>query len=164
METVTITKQNASAAYNAADAGTKKMLEALLGKENITLTKITDRIKTFDDAINALAKSEIDMEMTTLLSCKFNDPLLVATKAAAMLMVITKVLNEGWVPDWTKSSEYKWYPWFDMQSGSGLSFHVAVRWSTGTSVSSRLCFKSRELAEYAGKQFADLYTQFFIIK
>jgi hypothetical protein len=51
-----------------------------------------------------------------------------------------------------------------MESGSGLSYDVYDYWRAVASVGSRLCFKSRELAEYAGKQFIDIYTDFFIIK
>ena len=88
-----------------------------------------------------------------------------ATIAHAKLVIITEALNDGWKPDWTNGNWDKYYPWFDMSSGSGLSFCVVcvVRGSL-SAVGSRLCFKSRQLAEYAGKQFKKLYKQYFVLK
>jgi hypothetical protein len=79
--------------------------------------------------------------------------------AYASLIIICRVLNEGWSPDWNNSSEYKYYPWFRM-SGLGLSFHVCAHTDSFTSVGSRLCFKSYDLAEYAGKQFQSVYQSY----
>jgi hypothetical protein len=162
MQIITITKEMATAAYKNADTKEKQLLENLLGKENILPQKITDRIKTFDDALNAV-DANTGKSIDTLLAINSTDPILVAAKISAMLMVICKALNEGWKPNWTNSSEYKWYPYFDMSSGSGLSFDTADGWNTHTTVGSRLCFKSRELAEYAGKQFIQLYHLLYLL-
>lgn len=87
-----------------------------------------------------------------------------AIVAHAKLVIIAEALNEGWKPDWTNSDQYKYYPWFDMESGSGLSFGGCVCDDSVSGVGSRLCFKTKELAEYAGKQFVLLYTQYFVLK
>jgi len=84
--------------------------------------------------------------------------------AHAKLVIITQALNDGWVPDWTNSNQWKHYPWFDLSSGSGLSFHYVDNRFTLSVVGSRLCFKSEELAEYAGKKLKKLYTDYFVIK
>jgi hypothetical protein len=73
--------------------------------------------------------------------------------------VICRVLNEGWSPDWNNSSEYKYYPWFKM-SGLGLSYDGYGFTHSDTYVGSSPCFKSSELAEYAGKQFISIYKDF----
>ncbi len=79
-------------------------------------------------------------------------------KAYMQLCIITKALNEGWVPDWTDSNEYKYYPWFDLSKGvSGFSYGGYSTWGTGTNAASRLCFKSSELAKFAGTQFVEIY-------
>lgn len=83
--------------------------------------------------------------------------------AHAKLVVIAEALNDGWKPNWKNDDEYKYYPWFDMSSGSGLSFDVYDSRYSYSSVGSRLCFQTRELATYAGKQFKALYEQYFII-
>ena len=80
------------------------------------------------------------------------------------MKLLTKSLNEGWEPDWDNSSERKYFPWFNMSSsGSGFSFCVCDDWGTHSSVGSRLCFKSSELAKYAGTQFTDIYKEYMLI-
>jgi len=86
----------------------------------------------------------------------------------AQLIIIAEALNmqanngKPWAPDWDNSS-WKYWPWFNMSS-SGLSYDVFVCSSSRSSVGSRLCFLSGELAEYAGKQFKDLYEKCFLIQ
>jgi hypothetical protein len=87
-----------------------------------------------------------------------------AIVAHAKLVIITEALNEGWTPDWENSDEWKYYPWFDMSSGSGLSFDGCAYRFSHSGVGSRLCFKTAELAKYAGTQFKKLYTQYFLIR
>ena len=82
------------------------------------------------------------------------------------LNVIADVLNGDWKPDYTNRSQWKYFPWFEVKankkclSGSGLSFYDTDCWTTNTAAGARLCFKDAETAEYAGKQFADIYKQF----
>jgi len=93
-----------------------------------------------------------------------------AIVAHAKLVIIAEALNtEGndgkpWKPDWTNGDWDKYYPWFDLSSGSGLSYDDFVGHGSGSSVGSRLCFKSAELAKYAGTQFLKLYEQYFLLK
>ncbi len=87
-----------------------------------------------------------------------------ATVAHAKLVIITEALNDGWKPNWKDSSEWKYYPWFDMSSPSGPAYDVCDDWCSLSNVGSRLCFKSEELAEYAGKQFQKLYRQYFVLQ
>jgi hypothetical protein len=117
--------------------------------------QITDRIKTIEDALSLKGITREDVVSN-------NDT--PDEAAYKLLKVVAEVLNEGWTPDWTNNDQYKYYPWFDMHSGSGLSFYVYDGRSSSSCVGSRLFFKSRQLAEYAGKQFIDLYKDFFIIK
>lgn len=48
-------------------------------------------------------------------------------------------------------------------SGFGLAYYDFGNWASTTNVGSRLCFKSVEQAEYAGKQFIDLYEDLMLI-
>lgn len=84
--------------------------------------------------------------------------------AYAKLIVIIRVLNDGWLPDWNSFDQYKYYPWFETDdSGFGLSYYDCDLWYTSTNAGSRLCFSNRDLAKYAGKQFIDIYTKFMLI-
>lgn len=106
------------------------------------------------------------------------------------LRIITAALNQGWAPDWTNSDEWKYYPWFclytedeyndldaddkerccrvvgrsgsNANAGGGLVCASAVYASSNSFAGSgsRLAFKTRELALYAGKQFVDLWCDF----
>jgi len=86
-------------------------------------------------------------------------------RAYVILKLLTKTLNQGWTPKWDNASEDKHFAWFDMRGGSsGFRFLGCDSWSSGSSVGSRLCYKTRELAEHAGKYFIETYRDFMVIK
>ena len=78
------------------------------------------------------------------------------------LKLITKVLNEGWTPNWNNNNERKWYCWFYMDK-PGFRLGAADYADDVTYVGSRLCYRTRKLAEYAAKQFIDLYRDLMVI-
>lgn len=152
MQALKIDGKKARELYPSADKAFKAILEDSFGAEFFS-QKITDRIKTFEDACHELGISPSTVGM----GGDSKDEI-----AYKKLKVIVAALNEGWKPNWTNSSEYKYYPWFDLSSGSGLSCNDYGTYYSHSHVGSRLCFKSKELAQYAGKQFLDIYTEFFI--
>ena len=154
MNLLNITKENAQKAYNEGCSDVKKVLINLLGKETFVPANIMDRVKSFDDACKVLSVRPSDV----ISSSDNKDEV-----AYKKLKVIIKALNEGWIPDWKNNRQYKYYPWWDLSSGSGLSLYDVFNQSSYSGVGSRLCFKSEELAQYAAKQFIDIYTEFFII-
>jgi len=110
------------------------------------------RIKTFADAC-----AELGMDVN-------NEEFLYGERdeiAYAKLKVITRALNQGWVPDWNNDNQLKWYPWFFMNN-PGFRFLVSyyTRTAAYAGAGSRLRFASEELATYAGKQFLDLYRDY----
>ena len=117
---------------------------------------VMERIKTVSDVIaeHGFTQREFDI------ACEGMAPF---EKAFRSLVLIAQTLNEGWKPNWKNSSEYKYYPWFEMNGSSGFRFDGFGRWHSDSYVGSRLCFKSRELAEYAGQQFTEVYRIFMII-
>lgn len=112
---LTISVENAIKAYNGTDDKGKKMLEALFGKETFILKDIKDRIKTFDDACNALGEDNplvllydvFQNEIATTESRNDDADVLAYLK----LRIIAAALNEGWKPEFTED-EVRWYPWF----------------------------------------------------
>lgn len=122
------------------------------------------KIKTFEDACKALG-IKATLPVVKGLPEKHQEAIIANYK----LVTIAEALNEGWKPNWNDSNEWKWNPWFDVNasakkpSGSGLSFVDGGGWDTHAGVGSRLCFKSRELAEYAGKTFKKLYEQSYLL-
>ena len=158
METLQIDKANALKAHEEASIKGKSLLENLFGK-NVFLKDVKDRIKKFDDVLNENGISRADFEK----SCTGLKPDEIAYKMAKLVCL---AFNEGWIPDWTNSIEYKYTPWFNMgsSSGVGFSYHDCDSWLTGSAVGSRLCFKSSELAKYAGQLFEqEIYKPLFTI-
>lgn len=119
------------------------------------------------------------------------DPDTADIMAYVTLRVITEALNEGWKPQFTEG-ERRWYAWYDFLTKEevegmsdeekeerrvvgrasnnacaygGLVFSHASYVSTlsNTNFGSRLAFKNEELAEYAAKQFGDIYADFCFI-
>jgi hypothetical protein len=152
METLEIQKNRAIEAHENAKSSGRKLLEDLFGKKTFQ-KKVTDRIKDFDDVL-----IELNMDPVAFHLGLTNYP---ADEAAyCKLKLIVQVLNEGWKPDYNDSSEFKYYPWFEWRSGFGFAFGDWTHSDTLTPHGARLCFKTSELAEYAGKQFEGIYREF----
>ena len=118
------------------------------------------KIKTFEDACKAL---NLDPEQVLPDVSGMPEKHQKAIVSHAKLVIIAEALNDGWKPDWTDDDQLKYYPWFRMDSGSGLAYYVYGSFYSTSCVGSRLCFKSRELAIYAGKQFTDIYADFMTL-
>ena len=123
---------------------------------------IKDKVKSFEDACKVLDITP-SVPVVTGIPEKYQKPLI----ANYQLMVIAEALNEGWTPDWSNGEWDKWYPWFDMDNSSSagrFSFNDSATQHSYSLVGSRLCFKSEELADYAGTQFLELYRELFVIE
>ena len=73
------------------------------------------------------------------------------------LILVSKALNGNWQPDWSDNNEYKYFPFFTFASGLRFSDMYCNSRVVFSYVGSCLCFKNKELAEYAGKQFIKQY-------
>ena len=121
-----------------------------------------DEIKTFEDACTKLGINVEEIKLT------FPEQLNHHAKAFIAhikLVIITEALNNGWKPDWTNGKWDKYFAWFVMGSSSGAGFSCIGYdyWDTHSDAGSRLCFKSRKLAKYAGTQFEDIYKEAFVL-
>lgn len=146
---------------------------------------VTERIKTFEDAREALGDEHplvkeywgvvnVDLDITQDLI------------AYLKLRIIVAALNEGWEPKFEKG-EYRYYPWFylytkeqydkldDEEKGrcvlrSGSNTYSSygfvscnadyVASLSSANFGSRLVFRTRELAAYAGRQFTEEWADF----
>lgn len=122
-----------------------------------TEKSITERIKTYEDACKELGLPLYPERIQFMTEDEL---------AYYKLKVIAKALNEGWEADWADTSQYKYFPCFEVTNGafSGLVYvhsNLALPYSY-TYIGSRLAYKSRPLAEYAGKQFNELYAKFIL--
>lgn len=152
---------------------------------------VMERIKTFEDAVVELSNRAmngdkdagklVDEWKIIIFSADSKDLL-----AYLKLRIITYALNEGWKPQYT-NGERRWYFWDETERYDKLSAEEKSRvvgrdsvnegayyglvyahpnyssLGSGTVYGSRLVFKSEELAEYAGKQFVEIYKECCII-
>lgn len=143
---------------------------------------VMERIKTFEDACR-----ELGIDADEWMNDREDLGLEPDIVAYMKLRIIVAALNEGWKPKFT-TDEYRYYPYFYLytkeeveeldeekrkeiwlwggssSSGAfcGLSAAYSNRvWATSSSnVSARLVLKSKELAEYCGKQFQSIWADY----
>lgn len=182
---ITIQKENILNAYNQASGEQKELLENMFGKDMFQPKDIKERVKTFEDAAAILGndnQSVIDYYAIVETTCTED------IIAFAKLRVIAEALNEGWKPKFD-GDECRYYPWFYIYSKDeyddlseeekeecrvvGRSFNSSyayggVAYANASNASSnsysfygsRLAFKTRELAEYCGRQFIDIWQDY----
>lgn len=111
-------------------------------------------IKTFDDACACVG---IDPKSFHESRKNLSDD----TYAYEQLKVISKALNGGTHMDYTDTDVYKYYPYFKAVGSSvGFSSYDFRCDLTISVVGSRLTYKTSDIAEYAGKQFLDIYNKY----
>ena len=179
-EKISIQKENVLTAYNHATEEQKSLLENMFGKDVFQPKNIMERVKTFEDAVAILGDNHI------LVKEYWNvvNHTIVLTKNLIVylkLRIICAALNEGWKPKFD-GEEYRHYPWFCIYTKKayewlnedekkecrfvGLSHDNAYAdkgvqtMSSGAFSSSRIVFKTRELAEYCEKQFIDIWSDY----
>lgn len=183
-----ISAENALAAYYNTDANGRELLEHLFGKEIFT-QDIKDKVKTFEDAVAILGDEHPLVAQFRVIESSFKEAdNNLHLFAYARLVIIAEALNEGWNPKFD-GDECRYYPWFYIYTKKeyeeldedekkdcrvvGRSYHyasafggVVYAYADGASsysyanFGSRLAFKTRELAEYCGKQFIDIWEKF----
>jgi len=83
------------------------------------------------------------------------------TIAYEKLKVITKAINGTWQADWSNGNQRKWIVYTEYNSTKKrLVFNYVFFWYANAFVSSRLCFETKEGAEYAATTFEKLYHDF----
>lgn len=156
--------ENEHAASKEAERLAEKLgvnTTVLQAVKTVTPKDITKRVKTYADACAVLGIEPMNEAVLAKLGFTKDEI------AYRKLKTIAEALNEGWQPDWANSNEYKCWPWFVYNTASaGFSCAYASYSASGTgaNIGSRLCYKTRELAAYAGNQFEDIYNDFLLIK
>ena len=146
---------------------------------------ITERVTCWDDVVRELGYDPVERLLDhTERGDGFNfEP---DEIAYIKLKAIATVLNEGWTPQFT-TDEYRYFPWFYLytqeeidamdeekrsrvvlrsynsaRANGGVAYAYALSDSSdaNTLYGSRLAFKTRELAVYAGKQFTEIWADF----
>lgn len=124
------------------------------------------QLKTFQDAcrIEGLDAKQVLPDFSTF-PRKDRKSMTAHAKLVIIARAANRLANEGkeWKPDFDNHDQWKYTPYFYKEKGSsGFRFHVCGRWLSASRVGSRLCFISREVAEYVGNQFIKLYNEYFL--
>jgi hypothetical protein len=185
METIKVNKESLLDAYRNSGSEARDVLMKLFPEMDFRSSlPVIERIKTWDDVVRELGYDPVERLLDhTERGDGFNfEP---DEIAYIKLKAIASVLNEGWTPQFT-INEYRWFPWFVLYTkeeidkmneeqrsrvvlrshyayaGGGVAYAYAdVDSSFAYSYfGSRLAFKTKELAAYAGKQFIDIWADF----
>jgi len=130
---------------------TDELQEIIDSKKNVMM-----RVKTFADACIKCGTTEDEFN-EKYLSLGLREDTINYERA----VIVAQALNEGWIPDWNDKNQRKYHPWF-IASPFGFDGTHCVNWAANTDAGSRLCYRTSELAEYAGRQFVEIYKKFLI--
>lgn len=188
MEAIQFNKETLAAVYGNCNAVGRKAIKEQLGERLSEILPVTDRVKTFNDAVEELGEEHEAVKAYRAVEWYLRNQMS-DIKAYLQLRIITAALNEGWEPQFVRG-EYRWYGWYDLISKEdyealsdeekgrcvgrsvsnayaygGLVYSNAFNASSSSYANngSRLAFKSEKLAEYAAKQFIEIYADFCFI-
>ncbi|CAB4126424.1 hypothetical protein UFOVP74_3 [uncultured Caudovirales phage] len=118
------------------------------------------RIKTVKAALKALGYAEDYKPPVRMWPAKIRKQ----KTAEFFLEMAIMALNKGWDPDYSNTSQPKWYIWWRIDNtspGRGLVFGAVFCGRTVTNVGPRLVFETREAALHAAKHFKKLYEAYY---
>ena len=188
---IDFTQEQLVAFYRSTSTDGRKAVKEALGEKFSEALPATERVKTYEDAVKELGNDHPLVEAASSASWRFTNPEDNDIIAYLKLRVIVAALNDGWKPQFVPE-EQRWYPWYELiskedyeamsedekqerrcvgrsivnASASGGLVCSSASYASSysyASVGSRLAFKSEALAEYAGKQFAELFADFCFI-
>lgn len=188
---IDFTPEQLVAFYRSTSTDGRKAVKEALGEQFSEALPATERVKTYEDAVWELGNDHPLVEAASSAELRFTNSEDKDIIAYLKLRVIVAALNDGWKPQFVPG-ELRWYPWYELISKDeydamsedekqerrcvgrsddsasaygGLVYSFAF-YASSYSVAvdgSRLAFKSEALAEYAGKQFAELFANFCFI-
>lgn len=190
MCTINLNATQVAAIYKGGNEEARKALKDSLGEQFSTILPITERVKTFEDAVDELGNEHPLVKVYQSIKYGYCSELVGKDLLAyTKLSIICEALNDGWHPQFTLG-EIRWYPYYELitneeieemteegrsrvvgrasgnaNANGGLvcSYAFGVSSSSNTYYGSRLAFKNEELAEYAGKTFIDIYKDFVML-
>ena len=129
---------------------------------------ITERIKTFTDAVEELGSEHPLVKQ--YMAANGNEAFTRNTIAYMKLLIIAAALNEGWFPD-LLNKDMRWYPWYSIiprseNSWSRCSLAYAASYAawpnSSADCSAILAVKSKEISDYFGNQFIDIWEEYLL--
>ena len=188
---IDFTPEQLVAFYRSTSTDGRKAVKEALGEQFSEALPATERVKTYEDAVWELGNDHPLVEAASSAEWRFTNSEDKDIIAYLKLRVIVAALNDGWKPQFVPG-ELRWYPWYELISkdeydamsedekqerrcvgrsdGNAYAYGGLVYSNASYApsysdafIGSRLAFKSEALAEYAGKQFAELFANFCFI-
>ena len=184
---IDFTPEQLLAFYRSTSNDGRKAIKEALGEKFSGTIPVTERVKTYDDAVKELGEDHPFVVAANSAVWRYPEDYNQDIVAYLKLRVVVAALNDGWNPEFTED-ERRWFPWYrlytkeeidnlseedkeqvllwggtaDHGSRCGLAFALsAYAWSISAAhFGSRLALKSEELADYAGKLFIELFAPF----
>lgn len=151
-DSIDILQDDIEKALQDANEGQRKVIRKYFKGD-----KIVTEIKTWKDVLKKLKITEKSLNL--IVSPKTKEEK--ARNAFTKLLCITKVYNNGWTPDWSNTSQYKYYIYLSLSGGSGVLGCYCSRYSVYPT--SGLYFQNREKAIDSSVKFKDVYDDYFMI-
>lgn len=150
METkMEITAAEAKRLYEQSNEAGKKILIEKFGEPFFSIKWPS----TIEEIIELANPGENERN---LLSYDGIKPRMIGAKNHLLAEMICDVLNGDWKQDLSDKNQRRWFPLFDPQ-GVGFSDSVYDNWFAYTTAGSRLCFKDKATADYAGQTFPEIF-------
>ena len=188
---IDFTQEQLVAFYRSTSTDGRKAVKEAIGENFSEALPATERVKTYEDAVKELGEDNPIVAAASSAQWRYPEAENKDIVAFLKLRVIVAALNDGWKPQFVPG-ERRWYPWYELiskdeydamsedekqerrcvgRSGSNAYAYGGLVYSFANYASShsyayfgsRLAFKSEALAEYAGKQFAELFADFCFI-
>lgn len=155
-KTLKLSDNKAKELYKTASSELKEILEETFGKEFFIPKKITDIIKTIEDVYDNLGIiRELPYKRPTTKQQR-------SLNAIYDIQNITKCLNEDdTFPNFNDGNQYKYYPYFVLTVLGGVVDSWSYYGDSYAHVGFGFCFKTSDLALFAGKQFITIYKDYF---
>lgn len=184
---IDFTQEQLLAFYRSTSNDGRKAIKEALGEKFSGTIPVTERVKTYDDAVKELGEDHPFVVAANSAVWRYPEDYNQDIVAYLKLRVVVAALNDGWNPEFTED-ERRWFPWYRLYTkeeidnlseedkeqvllwggsanyGSQCGLACASSndaWSNSIAdIGSRLALKSEELADYAGKQFIELFAPF----
>lgn len=150
-----IEDQTARNLYKTASSELKQILEESFGKDFFK-QDICDRIQTLDDILRIVQRKY--EEVVPFLNPRTKQQRML--NATALLHCITKAYNEGVVLDWSITTQYKWYPWWEKENRVGWVVDCYFYHCSYAFLGFGLYFVSERVAKDAVSKFKDIYIDY----
>lgn len=112
---IDFTQEQLVAFYRSTSADGRKAVKEALGEKFSEILPATERVKTYEDAVNELGEDNPIVVAASTASWLFPEAVNKDLVAYMKMRVIVAALNDGWEPQFVPG-EQRWYPWYELIS------------------------------------------------